>query len=89
MNISSLIVDVQQASVGAVRSTLDGWPGVQVHVATPEGKLIVTLETETDAETTDTFARMGALDGVMSVAMVYHQFEPESKTENTNVTDAT
>lgn len=89
MNISSLIVDVRQASVGAVRSTLDGWPGVQVHVVTPEGKLIVTLETATDRETTDTFARMNALEGVMSVAMVYHQFEPEPKTENTDVTDAT
>jgi nitrate reductase NapD len=89
MNISSLIVDVQQASVGAVHSTLDGWPGVQVHVTTPEGKLIVTLETETDHETADTFARMGALEGVMSVAMVFHQFEPDSESENTNVTDAT
>jgi len=89
MNISSLIVDVQGTSVGAVRSTLGEWPGVQVHASTPEGRLIVTLETRTDGESTDAFSRIGALKGVMSVALVYHEFEPESETENNNVTNAT
>jgi nitrate reductase NapD len=89
MDISSLIVDVKHNHVDAVRNTLGCWPGVQVHVATPEGKLIVTVETGTERETIDTFERIGAVEGVMSVAMVYHQYEPESETENTNVTDAT
>jgi nitrate reductase NapD len=56
---------------------LPGWPGVEVHAATPQGKLIVTVETLTDAQSSDTFARIGAVAGVMSVALVYHQFEPE------------
>ena len=81
MNISSLIVNARPEAVAAVQHALDAWPGVQVHAATAGGKLIVTLETDSDDQTTATFARINALQGVMSVAMVYHQFEPEPEQE--------
>ena len=74
MNISSLIVDARPEAVVVVQHTLDTWPGVQVHAASAEGKLIVTLETDSDDQTTGTFARINALQGVMSVSMVYHQY---------------
>lgn len=82
MNISSLIVDVQPAHLLSAQVTLSAWPGIDVHAATPEGKLIVTIETDTDGETTDTFSRIAAVAGVMSVAMVYHQFEPNPQQES-------
>lgn len=81
MNISSLIVDVQPAHLLSVRETLSAWPGVDIHAATPEGKLIVTIETDTDGQTTQTFTAIGAVSGVMSVSMVYHQFEPDPREE--------
>lgn len=77
MNISSLVVDARPDFLAQVCATLRELPGVDLHAATPEGKLIVTLETDSNDATTDTFARLGALEGVMSVAMVYHQFEPD------------
>jgi periplasmic nitrate reductase NapD len=89
MNISSLIVDVRPEAMSAVRGALKTWPGVEIHAATSLGKLVVTVETETDAETTDTFARIGALDGVMSVALAYHQIEPEPEMEVRHDVDAT
>jgi periplasmic nitrate reductase NapD len=89
MNLSSLIVDVRPPSLPSVRLALLDYPGVEVHAATPEGKLIVTVETEDDAATTETFARINALAGVMSVAMVYHQFEPEPEKEIPHGIDAT
>lgn len=81
MNISSFVVDVRPAALPAVLAALGAIPGVQVHAATPAGKLVVTLETETDAATTDAVARLGALDGVMSVALAYHQIEDEPDLE--------
>lgn len=77
MNISSLVVDARPDYLAQVRHHLGAIPGVDVHAATPEGKLIVTLEADTNDATTDTFSRIGAVEGVMSVAMVYHQFEPD------------
>jgi nitrate reductase NapD len=81
MNISSLIVDVRPESVPDVRRQLDAWPGIDVHAATPEGKLVVTIESDSDGQTAETFSQIGAIEGVMSVAMVYHQFEPEPETD--------
>jgi nitrate reductase NapD len=81
MNFSSLVVDVSPAGVDAVSAALRQWPGVEVQAATAQGKLIVTVEADSDAQTTDIFARINALDGVMSVAMVYHQYEPEPEQE--------
>lgn len=76
MNISSLIVDVRPERLAGVQGTLLAWPGIEIHAATPQGKLIVTVETDAEGSSADTFARIAAVDGVMSVAMVYHQIEP-------------
>jgi nitrate reductase NapD len=81
MNISSLVVDAHPDHLARVRTALGGLAGVDVHAATPEGKVIVTLEADSNDSTTDTFARIAALEGVMSVAMVYHQFEPDQDQE--------
>lgn len=81
MNISSLLVDAQPERLSDVRHALDQLPGVEVHAATDAGKLIVTLETDVDADTTELFGCIGAINGVMSVAMVYHQFEPDPEQE--------
>ena len=89
MNISSLIVNVQPAAMTAVRSELMRWLGVEIHAATAQGKLVLTIETETDTQTTDTFARIGAIDGVMSVALAYHQIETEPELEVRHDVDAT
>lgn len=81
MNISSLIVDARPSALAAVQREFSAWPGIDVHAATPEGKLIVTVETDNDTQTTDTFTRIQSMEGVLSVSMVYHQFEPEPRTE--------
>ncbi len=82
MNISSLVVDVRPEFLPSVLSAFEPWPGVEVQRASgPEGKLIVILEAETDKDTADTFSRINALEGVMSVAMVYHRIESEPEKE--------
>lgn len=89
MHISSLIVDVRPDHLDAARAALQAWPGVEIHAQTPQGKLVVSVETDTDAQNTDTFARIGAVDGVMSVALVYHQFEPDPEPEARHAIDPT
>ena len=81
MNISSIIVNAQPESMAAVRSALAQIPGVEIQTATEDGKLIVTIETETDGETTGAYDRIGQMDGVMSVALVFHQYEPDPDIE--------
>lgn len=77
MNITSIIVHASPTGLATVRSGLEQIPGVEIQAATEDGRFIVTIETETDGETTSTFDRINSTDGVMSVAMVYHQYESD------------
>jgi periplasmic nitrate reductase NapD len=81
MNISSAIVHARPGSVSVVEAGLAALAGVEVHAISPEGKLIVTIETEDDGSNVATYEQIGRLDGVMSAAMVYHQTESEPNKE--------
>lgn len=81
MNISSVIVIPRPDTVQIVVEGLNALPGVEVAVVSPEGKIIVTIETEGDRETIQTYEVISQLDGVMSASMVYHQQETEPEVE--------
>ena len=81
MNISSAIIHARPGSLAIVQSGLAALEGVEVHAVSPEGKLIVTIETEDDGSNVATYELIGQLDGVMSAAMVYHQTESEPDKE--------
>jgi len=81
MNISSAIIHALPGDVAVVQAGLATLAGVEVHAISPEGKLIVTIETDDDGSNVATYERIGQLDGVMSAAMVYHQTESEPDKE--------
>ena len=81
MNISSIIVHAQPTEIPSVRGSLEQIPGVEVHATTDDGKFVVTIETETDGETASTFDRINTMPGVMSAAMVFHQYESDPEKE--------
>ncbi len=81
MNISSVIVIPRPDTVQVVVDGLKTLPGVEVAAVSPEGKIIVTIETEGDRETIQTYEVISQLDGVMSASMVYHQQESEPEVE--------
>jgi nitrate reductase NapD len=75
VNITGLIVYAQPAHCQALRAALTEIPGVELHAATPEGRMVVTVECSTDEEMTRIFDRVGGLAGVVSTALVYHHDE--------------
>ena len=81
MNISSAIIHARPDDVATVKAGLATLAGVELHGVSPEGKMIVTIETEDEGSNADTYQRIGQLDGVMSAAMVYHQTESEPDKE--------
>ncbi len=81
MNISSAIIHARPDDVATVKAGLAGLAGVELHGVSPEGKMIVTIETEDDGSNAATYDCIGRLDGVMSAAMVYHQTESEPDKE--------
>ena len=78
-HISSLIVHARQEEVAAVKAALFAMPGVEIP-GESAGKLVVTLETDSELDIVACLNEISLLDGVMSAALVFHHFEPEPET---------
>lgn len=71
MNISSVVLRSRPEALSAVRDSLAALPGVEVHAATCDGRLVITLQDAATASAADTFVKLHDIAGVMSVAMIY------------------
>ncbi|MBI2185981.1 MAG: chaperone NapD [Acidobacteria bacterium] len=75
MTICSLLIHVLPACAEQARAQLEQLPGVEVHAATAEGLLIVTVEAGDDPEMNRTFEQLRAIPGVHATTLVYHHSE--------------
>jgi nitrate reductase NapD len=78
MNISGVLVHARPETLAAVKSRLAAIAGVEIHAATDDGKLIVTVEEENDRILADTVLSLRDVPGVLSASMVYHEYLDES-----------
>ncbi len=88
MNIAGVLLQVHPDRLDEVRSALDRFPGVEVHIVTEDGRLLVTVEEENPQG--GTVLALHRLEGVLAASVAYHHFEPEpegDKDEDSN--DAT
>ncbi len=75
VNIAGVLVHARPSDREAVRQSLAELPGVAVHAATEDGRLIITVEDEGDTCAADTLLAVDKVHGVLSAALVYHHFE--------------
>ena len=75
MNISSAVVYSKARDSQTLAARLNQLPGVQVHAVSDDGKLVVSIESDSDFGATDTYKMIEQLDGVLSVAMIFQQSE--------------
>jgi nitrate reductase NapD len=50
--------------------------GVDIHGGVEQGKLVVTLETQSEGEIVERLNRIQALEGVLAANLVFHHVEP-------------
>lgn len=81
MNISSVLVNARPNLMNQVQGGLMALSGVEVHAATEEGRLIVTIEADSDQAVANMFEVINHLPGVLSASMVYHQYESDPDEE--------
>jgi nitrate reductase NapD len=78
MNICGVLVHATPAEAGKVADALVRLPGVELHAQAQAGRLVVTVEDTAGTSAVDGLAQIHALPGVVSAALVYHHFEPDS-----------
>lgn len=75
ISISSVVVNARPEMIKHVLNGLNALPGVEVHVVSDDGRIIVTIESDSDQTVADTFQVINRQRGVLSASMVYHQYE--------------
>lgn len=89
MNIAGVLVHAHPDKLDAVERALGLMSGVEVHQSTGDGRLVITVEDTEAASSGDTILAVHRLDGVLSAALVYHNFEPDfDQVESEEKTDA-
>jgi nitrate reductase NapD len=76
-HVSSLVVHGAADRLAAISAVIAGLPGVEIHASDAAGKLIVTLETDSQGEISQRIEAIRALDGVFAASLVYHQVEDD------------
>ncbi len=80
-HVSSLIVHGAPELLPAISAAIAILPGAEIHASDAAGKLIVTLETDSDSEISERIEAIRALDGVFAASLVYHQVEDADAAE--------
>ncbi len=81
VHISSIIVNCLPARLADVKRALADLPGVEVHAAGDDGRMIVSIESVDDAATLSHFETIRQLPGVLAASLVYHQYETDPDEE--------
>ncbi len=74
-HIASLYIQAWPDRVPVLLRLLDQMPGVDAHETESPGKILLVVETTSDARLMDTFTQVESADGVVSVSLVYHGTE--------------
>jgi nitrate reductase NapD len=77
-HIAGIVVYARSTEAAAVAAQIRALPCATVFASAPDGKIVVTLETDGTRRTLAYMDAIRALDGVLDVAMVYQHAEPVS-----------
>lgn len=74
-HVSSLVVLTQPSLRHRLAEQIGALDGAEIHAVSDEGKLVVTLEGPSQRPIMDAIDAINALPGVLSAALIYHQFD--------------
>lgn len=81
VHISSLVVHVRPERCADLRAAIAALDGAEVHAGTEDGKLVVVLETDSDAETIARIAAINEMKGTIAASLIYHEIDADPEEE--------
>ncbi|QMV61650.1 chaperone NapD [Pseudomonas berkeleyensis] len=82
VHIASLLIHIRPELLDAVKTNLRQLDGLELHQESPQGKLVVVLETTHERHILDRIDQINSLPGVLNAALVYHELlTPEGEPE--------
>jgi len=80
MNLASLVVHTRPGDRDRIADQLRTLPGVEIHAATDDGRLVVTVDHDVSQVTADTLTAIHETRGVISAAITFQYSDDESET---------
>jgi nitrate reductase NapD len=77
MNVCGILIHASPGRMAEVREAIAQAAGAEVHAATDDGRLIVTVDDQENVVAGETLLALHRHPGVLSAAIVYHHFEAE------------
>ncbi len=81
IHIAGIIAYCDTGKIEAIKTHISMLPQAECHAQSAEGKLVITLETESTRRTLDCMDAIRALPGVYDVSLVYQHAEPAAAME--------
>jgi len=78
-NICGVLIHAKQGYAFQVSQQLEKIPGVEVHSLTDDGRMVVTVESETRRIIGDTISGFHKVEHVLSASMVYQYSDTEQE----------
>ena len=76
-HVASLLVYVQPAEAERIAAAVQQLNGCELHATSPEGKMIVTVESSDEQAINDCLNAIQTQPGVVSAALIYHEVDRE------------
>lgn len=81
MNLASLVVHTRPGDRERIAGQLLALPGVEIHAATDDGRLVVTVEHDASQVAADTLTAIHETRGVISAAITFQYSDDDSETQ--------
>ena len=87
VHISSLVVHCAPEHLETIKAQINQVENAEIYGDSPEGKIVVVMETENQGFITDNIEAINNLPNVLSTVLVYHQIESALDDEESNNKD--
>ncbi len=81
INVCGVLVHAQPEYLADVQAQLEAESGVEVHSVTEDGRMIVTIEKDTQEQTGEALNALVGMDKILSASPVYQYFDENYEQE--------
>lgn len=84
MHIAGVVVRTRPGNIAAVQQRIGLLVGAEVHAASPDGRLVVTVEGSDRRRVADMIYQLDRLEGVLGASMAYEHSDYDPKQPETS-----
>jgi len=77
INICGVLIHGRPENAAQLAERIEAIPGTEVHHTAEDGRMVVTVEADTQRVAGDRMLELNKIEGVLSASLVYHHFEAD------------